>query len=163
MLINKDNLYGGTGNGNFIVGDMNEFGKIYMSTVGCGIVYGEISDSPNPPVTSVTSTTTPTTTTTVTTTVVTTPEPTEEGSGATVPSGVAATRYGDVNVDMRVNVSDVVCLNMYLLNTEKNEITPEGMANADCSSDKVIDSSDSAIILNFVTMVVDESQLGPQG
>ena len=52
---------------------------------------------------------------------------------------------------------------MYLLNTEKNEITPEGMANADCSYDKVIDSSDSAIILNFVTMVVDESQLGPQG
>lgn len=162
VLINKDKLYGGTGNGNFIVGDMNEFGKIYMSTVGCGIVYGEISDSPKPPVTSVTSTTTPTTTTTVTTTVITTPEPTEEGSGATVPSGVTATRYGDVNVDMRVNVSDVVCLNMYLLNTEKNEITPEGMANADCSYDKVIDSSDSAIILNFVTMVVDESQLGPQ-
>lgn len=162
VLINKDNLYGGTGNGNFIVGDMNEFGRIYMSTVGCGIVYGEISDSPNPPVTSVTSTTTPTTTTTVTTTVITTPEPTEEGSGATVPSGVTATRYGDVNVDMRVNVSDVVCLNMYLLNTEKNKITPEGMANADCAYDNIIDSSDSAIILNFVTMVVDESQLGPQ-
>ena len=39
-LINTQNLYGGTGNGNFIVGDMNTFGMIYLSTVGCGIIYG---------------------------------------------------------------------------------------------------------------------------
>lgn len=41
--INTDHLYGGTGNGNFLVGDMNEFGKVYMSTVGCGIVVGRLS------------------------------------------------------------------------------------------------------------------------
>jgi len=41
VLINTKNLYGGTGNGNFIVGDMNTFGMIYMSTVGCGIIYGK--------------------------------------------------------------------------------------------------------------------------
>ncbi|MDE5620040.1 MAG: 1,4-beta-glucanase [Ruminococcus sp.] len=44
VCINTDHLYGGTGNGNFLVGDMNEFGTVYMSTVGCGIVYGELSD-----------------------------------------------------------------------------------------------------------------------
>ena len=42
--INTDHLYGGTGNGNFLVGDMDEFGKVYMSTVGCGIVVGYLSD-----------------------------------------------------------------------------------------------------------------------
>lgn len=41
--INTDHLYGGTGNGNYLVGDMDEFGKVYMSTVGCGIVYGKIA------------------------------------------------------------------------------------------------------------------------
>ncbi len=42
--INTTRHYGGTGNGNFIVGDMNEFGTVYMSTVGMGIVYGRIAD-----------------------------------------------------------------------------------------------------------------------
>lgn len=41
--INTEHLYGGTGNGNYLVGDMNEFGTVYMSTVGCGIVYGRLS------------------------------------------------------------------------------------------------------------------------
>lgn len=44
VCINTEHLYGGTGNGNFLVGDMNEFGKVYMSTVGCGIVVGSLSD-----------------------------------------------------------------------------------------------------------------------
>lgn len=48
VCINTDKLYGGTGNGNFLVGDMNEFGKVYMSTVGCGIVYGQLSGSTGP-------------------------------------------------------------------------------------------------------------------
>lgn len=52
FCINTEHLYGGTGNGNFIVGDMNEFGKIYMSTVGSGLVYGELSDGNDKPTTS---------------------------------------------------------------------------------------------------------------
>jgi len=32
--------YGGPGDGHFIVGDMNRFGFVYMSTAGRGIVYG---------------------------------------------------------------------------------------------------------------------------
>lgn len=46
--INTDNLYGGTGNGNFLVGDMDEFGTVYMSTVGAGIVCGKLSDGTEP-------------------------------------------------------------------------------------------------------------------
>jgi xyloglucan-specific exo-beta-1,4-glucanase len=33
-----DHEYGGTGNGEFVVGDMNEYGRVYMSTVGRGII-----------------------------------------------------------------------------------------------------------------------------
>ena len=32
--------YGGPGNGNFVQGDMNNFGVVYMSTVGRGLVVG---------------------------------------------------------------------------------------------------------------------------
>ncbi len=43
VAINLHKLYGGTGNANFIVGDMNEFGTIYMSSVGTGIIVGRIN------------------------------------------------------------------------------------------------------------------------
>jgi xyloglucan-specific exo-beta-1,4-glucanase len=33
--------FGGPGNGNFILGDMNTFGTVYMSTAGRGIIYGK--------------------------------------------------------------------------------------------------------------------------
>ena len=40
--INDDaHQYGGPGDGRFIVGDMNRFGVVYMSTAGRGIVYGK--------------------------------------------------------------------------------------------------------------------------
>jgi len=34
--------YGGPGNGQFVQGDMNVYGRVYMSTAGRGIVYGSI-------------------------------------------------------------------------------------------------------------------------
>lgn len=42
VRINDDaHEYGGPGNGQFVVGDMNVYGRVYMSTVGRGIVYGQ--------------------------------------------------------------------------------------------------------------------------
>lgn len=41
IRINDDaHQFGGPGNGQFVVGDMNTEGRVYMSTVGRGIVYG---------------------------------------------------------------------------------------------------------------------------
>jgi photosystem II stability/assembly factor-like uncharacterized protein len=42
VRINDDaHEYGGPGNGQFVVGDMNTFGVVYMSTAGRGVVYGK--------------------------------------------------------------------------------------------------------------------------
>jgi hypothetical protein len=42
VRVNDDaHEYGGPGNGNFVVGDMNTFGVVYMSTAGRGVVYGK--------------------------------------------------------------------------------------------------------------------------
>jgi xyloglucan-specific exo-beta-1,4-glucanase len=43
--------YGGPGNGQFVMGDMNTFGVVYMSTAGRGIVVGKPSASTPPPTT----------------------------------------------------------------------------------------------------------------
>jgi len=41
VRVNDDaHQYGGPGDGQFVVGDMNRFGVVYMSTAGRGIVYG---------------------------------------------------------------------------------------------------------------------------
>jgi hypothetical protein len=41
VRVNDDaHEYGGPGNGQFVQGDMNIFGRVYMSTAGRGIVYG---------------------------------------------------------------------------------------------------------------------------
>jgi hypothetical protein len=42
VRVNDDaHEYGGPGNGQFVRGDMNVFGRVYMSTAGRGIVYGD--------------------------------------------------------------------------------------------------------------------------
>ena len=41
--INDDNhQFGGTGNGKFVYGDWNKYGRVYMSTLGLGVVYGDL-------------------------------------------------------------------------------------------------------------------------
>ncbi|MBR6385147.1 MAG: 1,4-beta-glucanase [Ruminococcus sp.] len=104
--INTDHIYGGTGNGNFLVGDMDEFGKVYMSTVGCGIVYGVLSDAPDKPQPS------------------TDEKPTEAPTGKVL--------YGDANEDKNVTISDAVAVLQSLANSEKYGLTKQGALNADC-------------------------------
>ena len=42
-VVNDDqHQFGGPGNGYFVAGDMNTYGRVYMSTVGLGVVYGDL-------------------------------------------------------------------------------------------------------------------------
>lgn len=46
VRINDDaHQYGGLGNGNFLAGDMNVYGRVFMSSWGRGIICGEIASS----------------------------------------------------------------------------------------------------------------------
>ena len=151
VCINTDHLYGGTGNGNYLVGDINEFGTVYMSTVGCGIVYGKLSNgSSKPPVTTKTTTsatTTTTTTTSKTTTVSsTTSQRSNSGSSSTATSTTKPVStddkdimYGDANCDGKTDLSDAVLIMQYLSNpskygekgSDKGHMTEQGKKNAD--------------------------------
>lgn len=44
--INDDRLqFGGTGNGKFVYGDFNVYGRVYMSSLGLGVVYGDLVEA----------------------------------------------------------------------------------------------------------------------
>lgn len=139
VLINSDHLYGGTGNGNFLVGDMNTFGTVYMSTVGCGIVYMESNAGADPKP----GTTTTTTTTTMTTTTITNV------------TGVVEGLPGDVNLDGKVDLTDVIVLNKYLAGMM--DLSEEAVKNANCDhrgSSTTPDDSDASTLMQYVILVV---------
>lgn len=41
----EEHQFGGPGNGQFVIGDWNTYGRFYMSTVGLGIIYGERAEN----------------------------------------------------------------------------------------------------------------------
>ncbi len=151
-LINKDKVYGGPGNGNFLVGDLNEFGMVYMSTVGCGIVYGRLSDNPDKPDPSETN-------------------PSESSSesssntAVTLPTGsdiVEATMYGDVNLSGDVDLQDLVALCKYFADSNSYPLSVQALANADVVTDGSIGSPDSILLSKYVSSQVTYDELGPQ-
>lgn len=91
----------------------------------------------SPQGTTVTSTTT-TTTTTVTTT--------------TAPEADTYLR-GDVNVDGKVAISDVVLLSRYV-NEEPVTVTKQGKKNADVNNDSMLDTSDATMILKIIAKLI---------
>ena len=146
VCINTDHLYGGTGNGNYLCGDMSTFGKVYMSTVGCGIVYGEISGTTKPPVTGTTATTKTTTTKTTTSTT------------GTTESGIL---WGDANCRDGVDVSDAVLVARVFSEDKEAKITAEGKRNADVTHDGKLRSDDVVLILKYISKLVPYSDLEP--
>jgi len=48
--INDDaHEYGGPGNGEFVIGDANVYGRVYMSSAGRGLIVGQLLDAPSSP------------------------------------------------------------------------------------------------------------------
>ena len=180
VLINQNHLYGGTGNGNYVVGDMNTFGTVYMSTVGCGIVVGKINGSEDPkPVTSSTTTTKQTTTTTTNTTTTTakttsdiattsatdkatsTAESSVSATGTVSTTSVSATSgsviagsilYGDVNLDGRVDITDAVLQNKAVAGAVSLDSTAQ--KNADCDANNETGANDAILLLQFLVHII---------
>ena len=132
VCINKDHLYGGTGNGNFLVGDMSEYGKVYMSTVGCGIVYGQIDDGSHP---------------------ITTPETT------TTEAPDTDVLWGDADCNKSVDVLDAVMLARVAAEDTETGITDQGKKNADVTHDDAIKTDDLGKLLKYLAGLIQESDL----
>lgn len=140
VCINTEHLYGGTGNGNFLVGDMSQFGKVYMSTVGCGIVYGEVSDSSAAPGTTPAKTTAAPAKTT-----------------AAVPEiGIL---WGDADCSGNVDVSDCVLISRFAVEDAKAIITDTGKANADVTHDGYVRADDVIRILRYIAKQITAADL----
>ncbi len=85
--------------------------------------------------------------------------PTDESTEAptteeTTTEAPAVINYGDVNVDGKVDILDVILLNKALLVGEK--ITAEGTANADVNADGTPNSADSLSILKYTVGLVEK-------
>ncbi len=141
VCINTDHLYGGTGNGNYLCGDMSTFGKVYMSTVGCGIVYGEISGTTQP-----SETTKPVTTTTAKTTA---------GSADEI-------LWGDADCSKQVDVSDAVLVARLSAEDKNAKITAQGKKNADVTHDGNLTTDDSLLILKYISKLITYKDLEPK-
>ncbi|MBR6922995.1 MAG: 1,4-beta-glucanase [Oscillospiraceae bacterium] len=154
VCINTDHLYGGTGNGNYLVGDMDEFGKVYMSTVGCGIVYGQISDgSPKPKPTAKAS---PSPTVKPTETAKPTAEPTESATPTAAPtsepSPTAKTGEivtGDIDFSGKIDVTDLTTLSLYLLGDK--DLSEDALKAADTDGDGKVALTDLATLRQYIS------------
>lgn len=105
--------------------------------------------------------------TTTTTVVTTTPQTSTTVATTTTvdPNSVVDVNrvlYGDVTVNGKVQVDDLVTLSKHLLNAElfklKNATAKE---NADCVYDHSLDTSDSGILAEYLAGLVDLMDLGP--
>ncbi len=63
---------------------------------------------------------------------------------------------GDVSGDGDVNIADIVRLNMFLLNSEKNPLSNTSQANAEVTGDKIVTTADSTLLMNYVCMMLKE-------
>lgn len=159
IAINLEHMYGGTGNGNFLVGDMNTFGTIYMSTVGCGIVRGQLTDEKPP----VPMTTTPAETTTTTQADITTAKSTSSttsietsASAATAP---ATTEESAVNTTISANTTTVSSHGSSGASTTKNNGSSNfNILYGDVNLDGRVDISDAVLLNKAVASAVTLSE-----
>lgn len=145
--INTDHIYGGTGNGNFLVGDMNEFGTVFMSTVGAGIICGKLSDNVepvDPPA--------------ATTTTKHDPAVTTASESKTTPLPSGDIMYGDIDEDGKVDMNDLTSLSLYLL--KEYDLKGNALKAADVDADGKVALTDLALLKQYISKI--PVTLGPK-
>ena len=136
-------------------GSQFRFNQSYLSSLESGTYSYNISFSTCPDII-VTITVsdvneTVTTTTTITTTTTTSTETTTTESGTTTSTSVVIpenVKYGDVNVDGKITMVDMVYMNKYLTGAIK--FNEQQLANGDCAKNGDVDSGDASALLLFM-------------
>ncbi|MDY4018952.1 MAG: dockerin type I repeat-containing protein [Ruminococcus callidus] len=64
----------------------------------------------------------------------------------------AATLYGDINLDGRVDITDAVLLNKAAANAVS--LSAQQKANADCDESGEVDSNDAVVLLKFLVSII---------
>ena len=79
----------------------------------------------------------------------------------TVGSEAAATLYGDVDCNGKVEINDVVLLSRYVAEDSTVKApSAEGLLNADCKKDGSIDADDITAIARYLAHLIEASELG---
>lgn len=106
--------------------------------------------------TTTSTTTTATETTTVSTATSGTETTTETTTTGNIPEG---DRIGDINLDGGISVLDVIYINKYLANVIT--LNDKQLANAECVTDGVINTSDATILLKYLVEKVSSLPVNP--
>ncbi len=80
-------------------------------------------------------------------------ESSEDTSGSTSINS-SATLLGDANCDGEIDIRDVTTVNQYII--KANDLTEEGLANADVVADGTVDVSDLGQIKKFIVKLIDK-------
>jgi len=100
-----------------------------------------------------TTATTKSTDSSTTTTTTTTKKPQPSSSGST-DNTTGTVLYGDANDNGKVSIADVVCLNQYLVDNEKYDLTAQGKINAEVDLDGKLTAADSTGIIQSLVKLV---------
>ena len=93
----------------------------------------------------------------------TNPTTTEQPKTTTAPGtpGTDMTaKYGDVNCDGKVDVSDAVLLCRIIVEDKQAVVSSQGMINGDCNLDGKRDPDDCTMILQYIAKLIPYSKLG---
>lgn len=121
-----------------------------VTLMGGSVTIGDVTE----PTTASTTATTATSTTKATSATTTT---TKAGSTTTtgkVDPTTGNVLYGDSNVDGKVNIADVVCLNQYLVDNTKYDLSAQGKINAEVNLDGKLTAADSTSIIKSLVKLV---------
>ena len=83
------------------------------------------------------------------------------GGGTSDPGIVDNHKYGDVNEDASIDISDVILLSRYAAEDSQAKISQDGLINADVNGDGKQNLADATMILRCVAKLISESELNP--